>query len=154
MILSGPSIRQRGIITPHCDRTEIVMPDGRRLSYGESWAGYDIRIAQAATLTMGRTVLTSTIEAFRVPNDALGIVHDKSSWARRGVSVQNTCLEPGWRGYLTLELLYSPLVNACHSLAIEAGWPIAQVVFHQIDRGTAGYAGKYQDQPACPVDAL
>lgn len=155
VILSGASIQARHIIRPHLPRTEILLPDGRRISYGESLAGYDIRIRETVTLPMGRTVLASTIEEFRLPNDVLGVVHDKSSWARRGVSVQNTVLEPGWRGWLTLELLLSPLVNATQCLTIEAGLPVGQVVFHQIDQSTAGYGdGKYQDQPPRPVDAL
>ena len=155
MILSGATIQQRHIIRPHLQRAEMLLPDGSRISYGESFAGYDIRIRETVTLPMGRTVLASTIEEFRLPNDVLGVVHDKSSWARRGVSVQNTVLEPGWRGWLTLELLLSPLVNATQCLTIRAGWPIAQVIFHQIDHPTAGYGdGKYQDQPARPVDAL
>ena len=39
-----------------------------------------------------------------MPSDVLGQVCDKSTWARRGVAVQNTIIEPGWRGYLTVEL--------------------------------------------------
>jgi dCTP deaminase len=31
----------------------------------------------------------------------MGIVHDKSTWARRGLVVQNTVIEPGWHGYQT-----------------------------------------------------
>ena len=34
----------------------------------------------------------------------MGIVHDKSTWARRGLVVQNTVIEPGWHGYLTIEV--------------------------------------------------
>lgn len=155
MILSGATIQKRHIIRPHLPRTEMRLPDGSRISFGESFAGYDIRIRETVTLPMGRTMLASTIEEFRLPDDVIGVVHDKSSWARRGVSVQNTILEPGWRGWLTLELLLSPLVNATQCLTIETGWPVGQVVFHQIDQSTAGYGdGKYQDQPPRPVDAL
>ena len=41
-----------------------------------------------------------------MPRDMVGVVHDKSTWARRGLSVFNTVIEPGWRGKLTLELVY------------------------------------------------
>ena len=40
-----------------------------------------------------RFILASAIEEFDVPNNLLGIVHDKSSWARKGLSVFNTVIE-------------------------------------------------------------
>lgn len=154
MILSGKTIKLNGIVDPHYPRTQMTLPDGKLISYGESFAGYDIRIKNKTLLLAGLTVLASSVERFKLPTGVMGIVHDKSSWARRGISVQNTVLEPGWEGYLTLELLYSPRVSREIRFVLEAGWPVAQVVFHWIDSPTSGYDGKYQNQADEPVEAM
>jgi dCTP deaminase len=83
-----------------------------------------------------------------MPFDLVGVVHDKSTWARRGLAVFNTVIEPGWRGYLTLELVHHGL----KPLHIKAGSGIAQVVFSQLAE-PAAYSGKYQDQARGPVQA-
>lgn len=120
------------------------------VSYGLSEAGYDIRIKQAVILhPFKRFALASTIEHFHMPKDLVAIVHDKSTWARRGLSVFNTVIEPGWKGFLTLELVY----HGWKPLRIPAGAGIAQVIFHQLET-TAEYRGKYQDQPNNPVKAV
>ncbi len=86
-----------------------------------------------------------------MPDNVMGIVHDKSSWARRGITVQNTVIEPGWCGWLTLELTNHSMV--AHTL--RRGYPIAQVVFHYIDHAVVNpYDGKYQNQSRGPVEAL
>lgn len=119
------------------------------VSYGLSEAGYDIRIKQDVTLyPFRRFTLASTVEQFQMPDDLVGIVHDKSTWARRGLSVFNTVIEPGWEGFLTLELVY----HRWWPLHIPAGAGIAQVIFHQLDEPVA-YTGKYQGQPDEPVKA-
>lgn len=120
------------------------------VSYGMSEAGYDIRIKQDVWLhPLRRFALASAIEKFRMPCNLVAIVHDKSSWARRGVSVFNTVVEPGWVGFLTLELVY----HGWKPLHIPAGAGIAQVMFHQIAT-TAAYTGKYQNQADRPVEAI
>jgi dCTP deaminase len=115
------------------------------MSFGLSSAGYDIRIAEEFILPSSGYKLASTVEQFDMPNDIIGMVHDKSTWARRGLSLFNTVIEPGWKGYLTLELVnhsYKPMT-------IESGTPIAQVVFMQLDEPTEQpYSGKYQNQKA------
>lgn len=93
--------------------------------------------------------IASTFEYFQMPNNLVAIVHDKSTWARRGLSVFNTVIEPGWRGWLTLELVY----HRWRPLKIPAGAGIAQVLFHEL-REPASYGGKYQDQPNRPVEAI
>ena len=61
------------------------------VSYGLSEAGYDLRIKQAVTLhPFKRFALASTIEKFDMPRDLVAVVHDKSTWARKGLSVFNT----------------------------------------------------------------
>ena len=118
------------------------------VSYGLSEAGYDIRIKQSVTLhPFRRFVLASSIERFEMPDNLVGVVHDKSTWARRKVSVFNTVIEPDWRGFLTLEIVY----HGWKPLRIPAGAGIAQVIFHELS-DTASYGdGKYQDQPDAPV---
>lgn len=134
-------------------------------SYGLGEAGYDIRIKQEIRFTTfsdqrvvqfplehreeaGRFALASAIEQFQMPNNLTAIVHDKSTWARRGLSVFNTVIEPGWHGFLTLELIY----HGEGELIIPAGAGIAQVMFHEVAVPRA-YAGKYQYQDDCPVPA-
>lgn len=150
MILSGQTIRALGIFTPFCERSKQ-----NGMSYGLSAAGYDVRInarnpGQDLVLAPGEFALASTLEHFNMPDDVLGVAHDKSTWARQGLTVQNTVMEPGWRGYLTLELAnHGPLV-----LTIKDGDPIAQIVLHRVDAPVeTPYDGKYQDQGPGPQEA-
>lgn len=138
-------------------------------SYGLTEAGYDIRIKQdvhfrrhktigmqlsvmapdeIATLSTGRFCLASSIEEFDMPEHLVGKVHDKSTWARRGLSVFNTVIEPGWKGFLTLELVY----HGEKDLFIPAGSGIAQILFFETQHH-ASYDGKYQNQENKPVPA-
>ena len=48
-------------------------------------------------------VLASTIEYFKIPEDVLVICLGKSTYARCGIIVNVTPLEPGWEGHVTLE---------------------------------------------------
>lgn len=149
MILSAQSIRKRkGIITPFYDRTIA-----HGMSFGLSSCGYDVRIAQNWQLGVGpgaSFALASTIEHFDMPTNVVGKVHDKSTWVRRGLQVFNTVIEPGWRGYLTLELH-----NVSHEqIMLYEGMPIAQILFELLDEPThQPYSGKYQDQKNHPVPA-
>lgn len=121
------------------------------VSFGLSEAGYDIRLKQNIFFHAHRHArfkLASAIEEFNMPNHLVGIVHDKSTWARKGLSVFNTVIEPGWKGFLTLELVY----HGAEDLHIPAGSGIAQVIFHQITEFSA-YNGKYQNQADEPVGA-
>lgn len=132
-------------------------------SYGLSSAGYDIRVSKflphwgggdldSIRMEFGDFVLASSMERFKLPTNVIGRVCDKSSWAREGLAVQNTVLEPGWEGYLTLELSFQKR----HSVAnIRAGMPIAQILFEFLDEPTIQpYTGKYQNQPDRPVESI
>lgn len=120
------------------------------VSHGLGEAGYDVRIKQAVTLhPFRRFRLASTVERFQMPNNLVGIVHDKSTWARRGLSVFNTVIESGWHGWLTLKLVY----HGRGILRIPAGAGIAQVLFHELAE-PAEYTGKYNGQPDRPVQAI
>ncbi len=130
MILSGPTIRRLGIITPHEPRTRHL-----GLSYGESYAGYDIRLGRAIEVVAGCTTLGISLERLAMPSNVVGRVHDKSTWAREGLQTQNTIIEPGWCGWLTLELSLAPLnmVTRKMMLVIPEGTPIAHVIFDYVD---------------------
>ena len=117
---------------------------------GLSCCGYDLHLAQDVHLYRGSFALASVAEQLYLPINVVGIVHDKSTWARRGLAVQNTVAEPGWRGYLTLELTNHGL----DPLHLPAGTPVAQVIFHFLDEATEQpYRGKYQDQEYGPQEA-
>lgn len=146
MIVNGNSLLAAKPMSPMIKRKRKK----HGVSYGLSEAGYDITIKQSVTLhPFKRFVLASTYEYFDMPTDLVGFVHDKSTWARRGLSVFNTVIEPKWRGWLTLELVY----HGWGVLHIPAGAGIAQVLFHQITE-PAEYTGKYQAQPNRPVGAI
>ena len=118
----------------------------RGLSYGPGPAGYDIRVnvgRPSIVLKPQEHRLAVSVERFTMPNDRVAIVHDKSTWARQGLSVYNTVIEPGWRGWLTLELVN----HSYDELVIDDGMPIAQIMFHLVQEYRP-YNGKYQDAPA------
>ena len=134
-------------------------------SYGLGEAGFDIRIKQEIifkpSMTIGPTIevngqlehgrfcLASAIEEFDMPADLVGVVHDKSTWARQGLSVFNTVIEPGWKGFLTLELVF----HGNKDVVIPAGAGIAQVIFTSLAHD-ASYEGKYQHQADMPVPSV
>lgn len=95
--------------------------------------------------------LAHSIEDFNIPNDVVGYVCDKSTYARVMVSAFNTLFDPGFRGNATLEL-----VNLGDQIVeIKAGDPICQIAFHWLDAATdRPYNGKYQHQPKRPVPAI
>lgn len=146
MIASGQTLRQLRPLEPFSERTKF-----NGMTYGVGPAGYDVRIDQDVTLTPGGFSLASTMERFEMPTDLLGIVHDKSTWARLGLSAFNTVIEPGWAGYLTLELAN----HSAQTIEIKRGTPIAQIIFHYTDQPVeAAYDGKYQDQKRGPQAAI
>lgn len=146
MILPAQTIRKLKPILPFHERK---VQNG--MSYGLSHAGYDVRIAETIKLLPGEFALASTIEEFFMPNDLVAFVHDKSSWARRGLSLFNTVIEPGWNGFLTLEL-----VNISKdAFLISEGTPIAQIIFMRLEEPTEKpYSGKYQHQKRGPQVAI
>ena len=168
MVLNGTELLHKAPVNPMF-MSKLKHESGTSFGLGE--AGYDIRIKQQIefiqnkvfigepiidkndsfswTIRKGRFCIVSSIEEFHMPDNLVAIVHDKSTWARQGLSVFNTVIEPGWKGYLTLELVY----HGEKDLIIPAGSGIAQVVFHQLSI-PANYAGKYQNQPDHPVASI
>lgn len=164
MIINGKELFELQPVTPMLDCK--VKENG--VSHGLAEVGYDIRIKQDITFEKReypsgnhwvaivdhfvegeKFCIASTIERFQMPSNLVGIVHDKSTWARRGLSVFNTVIEPAWNGFLTLELVY----HGQEDLHIPAGSGIAQVIFHEI-KEPAFYEGKYQAQEDRPVEAI
>lgn len=151
MFLSGKTIRELEIVSPHHPRTVF-----QGATFGESLAGYDCRLGVGNKGTILRIFrggfrLAYTIEHICVPNDCIGLVCDKSTWARRGIALQNTVLEPGWEGHVTLEISYHGSMG-WYDLPRHVG--ICQILFARLDQETEGYKGKYQGQPAKPVEAI
>lgn len=145
MILPGQTIRRLKPVQPFVERSVA-----HGMSYGLSHAGYDVRIAETLILPPKAFALASTVERFDMPADVVGLVHDKSTWARRGLSLFNTVIEPGWRGYLTLEMVN----HSEHAFFLRAGMPIAQILFLRTEEPVESpYSGKYQDQEHGPQGA-
>ena len=90
--------------------------------------------------------LAETVEYVEMPRDSLAICVGKSTYARCGIIVNVTPIEPEWRGKITLEISNTTPLPA----KIYANEGIAQLVFLKADRVCAvSYAdksGKYQDQ--------
>jgi len=90
--------------------------------------------------------LAETVEVFRIPRDVLAICVGKSTYARCGIIVNVTPLEPEWEGKVTIEISNTTPLPA--KIYAEEG--IAQMLFLKADRVCAvSYAdkgGKYQHQ--------
>jgi dCTP deaminase len=166
--------RERGMIEPF---THEQVTAG--ITYGLSAYGYDARLADeflaptlgqsaldpkevtesefhalrccAYTLSPGAFVLGRTLEYIRIPREILGLCYGKSTYARCGLVVNVTPLEPEWEGHVTL-----CLVNAGpRSLKLHAGEGIAQIVFVLGDQPcSVSYRdrrGRYQAQQGVTV---
>lgn len=145
-IVSNVTLRRVRPLEPFEERTKAY-----GLTYGVGPAGYDVRIRETTALLPGEFKLASTIERFKMPNNMLGVVHDKSTWARMGLAVQNTVIEPGWEGFLTIELTN----HSKQTIMLSGGMPVAQIIFHFLDVETDDpYKGKYQGQKEGPQLAL
>jgi dCTP deaminase len=145
------------------------------ISYGLSSFGYDIRVADEykvftdvfsvvvdpkhfddrsfvdmkgdhCIIPPRSFALARTLEYFRIPNDVLVLCVGKSTYARCGIIVNVTPLEPEWRGYLTLEISNTTPLPA----KIYSNEGLAQLLFFQGEEvPEMTYAmkkGKYQDQ--------
>ena len=104
----------------------------KNISYGLSSYGYDARVsdefkiftnvnsgivdpknfnqnsfiskrAKECIIPPNSCALASTVEYFKIPNNVLVICLGKSTYARCGIIVNVTPLEPGWEGHVTLE---------------------------------------------------
>jgi dCTP deaminase len=170
-ILSDHQIQQEIVIRPFADgspRTGVI-------SYGLSSYGYDVRVGRhfkVFTNVYGAVVdpknfsptafvdiegdyclippnsfaLAESLEYFEIPRDVLAICVGKSTYARCGIIVNITPLEPEWRGKITLEISNTTPLPA----KIYANEGIAQIIFLRAEQvcrvSYADKRGKYQDQ--------
>lgn len=162
--------REHRLLDPfieHSERSGVI-------SYGLSPFGYDIRLdksykipdpgkgaldphesseadylsrnGEQILLPAGSFILGRSLEYFRMPPRVLGIVFGKSTYARIGVIVNVTPLEPGWEGYLTISIA-NP---GRHDVTLYPLQGIAQVIFLESDQAPlfsyGDLKGKYQNQ--------
>ena len=148
---------------------------GTKISYGLSSFGYDARVSnefkiftninseiidpknfkqnnfiskngEECTIPPNSFVLSSTVEYFKIPNDVMVICLGKSTYARCGIIVNVTPLEPSWEGYVTLEFSNTTPLPA----KIYANEGAAQFIFlkgnEKPDITYADRNGKYMKQ--------
>lgn len=174
-ILSDRTIRklaeEHGMIEPF----EPAQVREGRISYGLSSFGYDIRVGdeykvftdvysvvvdpknfdprsfvdikgEYCIIPPHSFALAATVEYFRIPKDILVVCLGKSTYARCGIIVNVTPLEPEWCGYLTLEISNTTPLPA----KIYSNEGLAQLLFFRGDQEPevtyASRKGKYQDQ--------
>ena len=99
-------------------------------------------------------VLARSLEYFRIPRDVLVICYGKSTYARCGVFVNVTPLEPEWEGFITVSIAnLSPV-----PVKVYSGEGIGQAVFIRAESEcTTSYAdkkGKYQAQKMIQVSRV
>jgi len=150
--------------------------DGERLiSYGTSSYGYDVRCSRefkvftninsatvdpkvfdsasfvdvesdVCVIPPNSFALARTVEYFRIPRNVLTICLGKSTYARCGIIVNETPLEPEWEGHVTLEFSNTTTLPA----KIYANEGVAQMLFFESDEvcetSYADRGGKYQGQ--------
>jgi len=158
--------------------SQVKEVDGRKIvSYGTSSYGYDIRCSNEFKLFTNLNsaivdpknfddksfvdlkgdfciippnsfALTRTVEYFRIPRNVLVACLGKSTYARCGIIVNVTPLEPEWEGYVTLEFSNTTPLPA----KIYANEGVAQVIFLESDPDDVcetsykDRGGKYQGQ--------
>jgi len=153
------------------------------ISYGVSSYGYDVRIADRfkiftninsaivdpkafdprsfvdvtgpqCLIPPNSFALAETVEYFRVPRDVLVVCVGKSTYARCGIIVNVTPLEPEWEGIVTIEVSNTTPLPA----RIYAGEGIAQFLFFGADEpcevSYADKKGKYQGQTELTLPRL
>ena len=171
------------MIVPFADRLVTMDGDKKVISYGLSSFGYDVRLSRefkifspvrqtvvdpkdfqaecvdgfegdVCVIPPNSFVLGRTVERFRIPDNVLALCCGKSSYARCGTVINVTPLEPGWSGWVTLEISNtSPLPSKVY-----ADEGIAQVLFFEGDGDPgvtyADRAGKYMNQAEAVQTAL
>jgi len=167
--------QEHGMIEPFVERQVRGEQDSRVISFGVSSYGYDVRCAdefKVFTNINSATVdpknfdagsfvdiksdvciippnsfaLARTVEYFRIPRNVLTICLGKSTYARCGIIVNVTPLEPEWEGHVTLEFSNTTTLPA----KIYANEGVAQMLFLESDEACeVSYkdrGGKYQGQ--------
>ncbi|OIN87243.1 MAG: dCTP deaminase [Alphaproteobacteria bacterium CG1_02_46_17] len=166
---------QNGMIEPFTEKQNREVNGEKIISYGLSSYGYDARCSNefmiftnvdnaivdpknfsnqsfverqsdVCVIPPNSFVLTRTVEYFRIPKDVLVVCLGKSTYARCGLIVNVTPLEPGWEGHVTLELSNTTPLPA----KVYANEGIAQFLFFKgssaCEVSYADRAGKYMSQ--------
>lgn len=110
---------------------------------GEHNDEYTSMSGNRVRIPAGGYILGRSYEYIQVPKDIKGRCVGKSTYARCGIIVNTTPLEPGWRGHLTIEI---GNITPCPAIVyVMEG--IAQLEFELILPPEADYGHKkYQDQ--------
>lgn len=93
----------------------------------------------------GEHVLGHSVEYLRIPDTIIATAVGKSTYARCGLIINVTPLEPGWEGQLTIEMHNASLCP----IRVYPGEGICQLMFSRIERPDVTYGdrkGKYQGQ--------
>ena len=120
-----------------------VTPNGYDLRIDQVWVSGNV-ISGEAVIPAGTQFLVSTIEYIKMPEDAMGQIWIRSSYARKGVLGSFGAVDAGFHGNLTLSFL-----NASGSpVTVAKGERIAQLVIHDMSsRPAESYgerSGNYQ----------
>jgi len=121
------------VIDPKAQPQQAFAPDHHRRDDG------------AFRIPSNTMALARTVERFKIPHDIIAICLGKSTYARCGLIVNVTPLEPGWEGHVTLELSNTTDM----SIVVYPGEGIAQFVFFRGERPDVSYGdrnGKYMHQ--------
>lgn len=132
----------REVIDPKNFNQDAIKWIARRIAYD-----YNLRTpSDYWILDPHKYALGLSLETFNLPSDILGLCVGKSTYARSGLIVNTTPLEPGWQGRLVIELSNPTEVP----IRVYAGEGIAQVLFFRANgpcrTSYADRAGKYQGQ--------
>ncbi|HLW04713.1 MAG TPA: dCTP deaminase [Azoarcus sp.] len=166
---------EHDMIEPFASDLVRANESGRIVSYGTSSYGYDVRCAnefkiftninssiidpkdfdsanfvdftgEVCIIPPNSFALARTVEYFRIPRSVLTICLGKSTYARCGIIVNVTPLEPEWEGHVTLEFSNTTPLPA----KIYANEGVAQMLFFESDEECAtsykDRGGKYQGQ--------
>ena len=105
-----------------------------------------VKEGEAILIPPNSFALTSSFEYLRIPRDILVLCLGKSTYARCGIIINVTPLEPEWEGNITMEISNTTPMPA----KIYAGEGIAQLIFLKADKvcntSYADKGGKYQYQ--------
>ena len=111
-----------------------------------SQAGFVDRTSDVCVIPPNSFALARTVEYFRIPKDVLVVCVGKSTYARCGIIVNVTPLEPGWEGHVTLEFSNTTPLPA----KIYANEGACQFLFFKGNEACevsyADKAGKYMNQ--------
>ena len=151
-----PSCLQPSSVDLHVDRTFRVFHNQRhpyidvKREMGDLTEVVEVPEGEPFILHPGEFVLGSTLERVRLPDDLVARLEGKSSLGRLGLLIHSTAgyVDPGWDGYLTLEL--SNVANL--PITIYPGMKIGQISFFrlttaaQVPYGSGKAGSKYQGQ--------